>query len=361
MKLPDSPDPCDIRDAELSALRLRLALGLDISDAPLEERVLARVLNRIEQLEEAEEEQDSGRVVGRARWRDRAPGVLIAACLVLLLIVGVITWPSMPAMAVPPGLVYDIEPENVRVAPSAEEFLQDLANTAEGAPASGSGTTQYLVTSGWSTATVGDENATAIRPFKREFWIAEDGSALAIESQGDALLPDGTLDPSPAVPSIDGASDVFPPGALDEILYGFSREPDLLREQLLEGREPECRQEEGMAWCLMEAIANHAVTYVVPADLNGTFWRMLAETPHVYLLGETSDRMGRPAVAIASLPVETSFETTVLVLLADPSTGRILGRERISLESELIDIDRPSVTSFTTITESRWVDESDDM
>ena len=71
MKLPDSPDPCDIRDAELSALRLRLALGLDISDAPLEERVLARVLNRIEQLEEAEEEQDSGRVVGRARWRDR--------------------------------------------------------------------------------------------------------------------------------------------------------------------------------------------------------------------------------------------------------------------------------------------------
>ena len=39
MKLPDSPDPCDIRDAELSALRLRLALGLDISDAPLEERV----------------------------------------------------------------------------------------------------------------------------------------------------------------------------------------------------------------------------------------------------------------------------------------------------------------------------------
>ena len=30
MKLPDSPDPCDIRDAELSALRLRLALGLDV-------------------------------------------------------------------------------------------------------------------------------------------------------------------------------------------------------------------------------------------------------------------------------------------------------------------------------------------
>lgn len=345
-------------DTELPGIRLRIALGMDVSDVALEERIIARTLDRIERAQDADDPDEPDTLDGRSSRRtSRFSWMAVAACLALVLATGMIVGPSAPAVAVPPSLVYEVEPQYVAESVHADDTLRDLAAKAEISPDEGSGLTQYVATTGWSTATVGGDRATAIVPFKRDVWIGPDGAALASERQGTALLPDGTLDPNPAVNPIDEASDRVPPGTFDGIPEALSRDPDRLRVQLLEGREPECQRLDRAGSCLIEAIFIHATTYVLPADLNSAFWRMLADTPHVHMLGRTVDRMGRPAIAIAGLPAETSSMTTVDVLLLDPETGRILGHESVSLESSLIDIDGPSVTSFTTITDSRWVAE----
>lgn len=361
MKESEIPDSDESPDTELPGVRLRLALGLDVSDVALEERVLARTIDQIERMHEAADENRAvDRVASRDLRRDRVPHrFLAAACLVLILVIAAATWSPTPAMAVPPGLVYETLPENVISAPNAKDALYSLAEVAKGAPTQGSGPTQYVAMVGWSYAVDGDAMVATIRPFDRRFWIADDGSARAVERQGNALSADGTLDPSPVPPSIEEATDELSPGTFGT-LSALPLDPDELRQQILEEREAECHREERVSACLMEAITNYATTYVLAADLNSAFWLMLAEAPHVYLLGETTDRMGRSAIAIASLPVETSFETTVHVLLLDPETGRVMGDERVTVESTLVDIDGPSVTSFTTITDARMVAEVGD-
>ncbi|SNU01807.1 hypothetical protein SAMN06298212_11741 [Ruaniaceae bacterium KH17] len=362
-KLPEStPDEEELRGAELEALRSRDLLGFDISYAPIEERILARTLNKIEaeELRRAALASVDHVEPPNRRWRHLPAKGLVAASIIVLFVVAVTTWNGTPALAVPPGLQYTTEPADVASAPDAQEALAELEQVALTAGIPGDGTVQYVSSSGWRVAVDDDQRSTTVFPSAREFWVASDGSGVALERQGVPLLPDGTLDPSPSYTTVDEAKDVFPPGSIDDAPSTLSRDPALLKEQLFAMRSPECREELRQASCLLDVIVGLATSHVISGELNATFWQMLSETPNVHTLGQTHDRLGRSVVALAGLPIQTEFETVVLVILVDSATGRFVGEERVTLESSLLDIDEPAVTSFTTLIDAKMVQEVGD-
>ena len=354
------PGNGDVRRAELELLRLKIELGVDVTDAPVVERALVRTLNRIELGEVSQEGRAEAHALGVAshgpRWRVPVFSV-VAASLVVALAVGIFVWSAPPALASPPLLAYATDPSDVVNAPLAAEVLRDLADVARSASPVGRDRVQFVATTGWKLAVDGDKNRAAVIPYVRESWIADDGSGRAIEHSSAALLADGTVDPSPAVAGVEDWTDSFPVGSIVDQPSELSRDPDTLRRQLLLGSPAECGDERRVAACLVHEIQSISMVFVIPDDLNEAFWQMLADTPGVHYLGEVSDRIGRPVAAIASEPVETSFESVIDVILIEMATGRVVGEERISLESSLLDIAGPTVTGFTTITESRYVSE----
>jgi hypothetical protein len=82
---------------------------------------------------------------------------------------------------------------------------------------------------------------------------------------------------------------------------------------------------------------------------------VLADTPGVTIAGEVTDRIGRRslAVAVPGNPVEA--DETLRVLLIDVTTGRLSGREEVTLDSDLLGITEPTVTHFRYQVATDWV------
>lgn len=353
----DDSGPDDERDAELAVARVRDVLGWPNDHLEPGERVLARVLNRIEDADRPAPVRRPARLAGpRGAERRRWQAVLAAAAAAVAVVVVQGVGPSTPAMASPPHLTYSLaDPQDAADAPSAHDALIELADAALSAPVPGRGEVMYISSYGWYQWQ--RANTSTIAPISLRWWLAPDGSGMTEQRTGALVRPDGTVDPDPGIERAELAGDTFAPG---EIPTGhpdtLPLEPAALRDALLAYLSPEIELDAGQrAADLIAQINTLADAYVLDERTAAALWNMLAQEEAVVTLGEARDRIGRRVVALAAPVQDPGSGPTVTVLLADLSTGRPVGNEVVTLSSEALAVTEPTVTGFTTITESRYV------
>lgn len=344
-----SDDP-DFQGADLESARIHDLLGGDLSGLPVAERILARTLNRIDAGQDPAIEAPPPR---RRTW-----GLLmVAAGLALIVTLAAVLWPREQAFASPPQLTYSLAaPAEIESAPDATAVLNELAAAADSAAAIETGAVQFIGSFGWN-AIINDDTAEAvITPYVQRAWFASDGSGIIEQEYTVALNPDGTI--APLTESLEPlTTDTFPPGSWVDEPAELSLDPDTLTEQLLAPWGSWCTTSDtDAARCLLDEAQSLAVTFVLQPELMSTIWRALADTGQVRTLGTATDRIGRDVVALGVTPSSAEAESSVLVVLADPRTGAILGTETTTLATAVFDISGPAVTTFAVITVSAYVD-----
>ncbi|MGO1318224.1 MAG: CU044_5270 family protein [Cellulomonadaceae bacterium] len=357
------------RDAELAAARLRDTLGLPLDQLDPGERILARVLNRVEHGDAGDESRTlapasaaPGASVNAVRTTRRRRWPLVAAAAAAVTVVAVITQalgPATPALASPPHLAYSLAaPQDAAQAPSARDVLSEVAETAGETPPTGDGDVMFTSSYGWYEWRNEGTNTAVIAPISFGYWIAPDGSGLTEQRTGPLLRADGTIDPDPGREYEETSGDTFAPGEGASARYPdtLPLEPDELRDALLDPWGADLSPDPSLrAALLIDEIRSLSTTYVLDEDTAAALWHMLAQEEAVVTLGEARDRIGRTVVAVAAPPLDLGAGPSVTVLLIDPSTGRLVGDEIVTLSSEALDVTEPTVTGFTTIVEARFV------
>jgi hypothetical protein len=302
------------------------------------------------------------------RWWTVAAGVAAAAAVgvAVTLLPGNEPAPAV-ALGSPPMLAYPLDPEQLAAGAGtpARDTLLDLAATAaEQDDPEPAGPVQHSLSQSWLMSTTVDGtgvSTTTIDPTVVESWIGEDGSWTMAEWRGAHLEADGRLG-APGTAPEDAVVDRFPAGAVDpDAVQDLPLDPAALRAELLEplagvGCGPDGDPASG-AWCLYLAVTDLADRYVMPSALESAVWTVLAEEPGVTVAGEVTDRLGRRSVALSVPAPAGDPYPTVRVLLIDPGTGRLSGREEVTLSSPLLEITEPTVTLFRYTLASDWVAE----
>ncbi|RYV52993.1 CU044_5270 family protein [Pengzhenrongella frigida] len=358
----------DVAAQEVAALRELMTAHHLVPSVPARyaatpqdtERLLARILVAAEA-----EEIGAVPVPLPVRRRPRAWQLGAAAAAAVAIVVGyqAAVVPQATAGA-PVALTYSAgDPAAVASgrAPSARSALTDLASTARAQPAQDRpGSVQYVASAGWYLEVDGAEvSVTALFPTITQLWIAPDGSARQTQRRGAPLDVDGHLSTT-AIESAAGllSTDELPAASLDATLTDrLPRDPAALQTELLQQAAglPCAQDDSWRAMCLVGSVLSVLEQHAAPDDLTAAMWTVLADEPGVRYLGSTTDRAGRPGVAVAIPPATGDPDATVRVLIVSPSTGELLGTENVTLRSEALRIDTPTVTEFTTMTTSSWV------
>ncbi len=290
----------------------------------------------------------------------------IAACVALAIavVVGVVRAPVSEAATTPRMLDYSLSDPRTPLsdAPAATDALATVAQAARHSnDLAGTGDVQYVASYGWYLSIEHDTTGTTsqIFPTFTRSWLTADGSATVTQSRGSALDADGRA--SPDAPTGIGGTDVLPVGALDAGLaarLAATTDEAALQTALLElSTGLSCDQDARWhAQCLVEAVLQVHNQYVVPPTLAARLWDLLGHERAIRDLGTTTDRLGRPAVAVAlpSDPDDT-IRSTVNVLLISPDTGQLTGTETITLSDTVSPVTEPTVTSFTAWTDRQPV------
>ncbi|WP_454049502.1 CU044_5270 family protein [Cellulomonas sp. Marseille-Q8402] len=361
--------------AEVAALRDLLdAHGLGAPDAPPaagraeDDGAIAAILGRggdVDAAGEAGDDASGAPVVplrrpatrrpARRRWAVAAGVAAAAVAGVSIALLPPQGAPRAVAVGSPPMLAYPVPPAELASA-AVEPARDTLLTLADAAAAQtdpeAAGTVQHVLSQSWlsSTTATGDGGAdTTIDPTVRETWLSADGSLVAAEWRGAELRADGMLEPVDTAPE-EAAVDRIPAGTDDpDRAADLSLEPAVLRGQLLElaGGDPiGCGPgtADG-AWCVYQGLTV-LDAYVLPSALESAVWSVLAEEPGVGLVGEVTDRAGRRAVGVSVPAGAPDVDPVVRVLLLDAETGRLSGREEVTLSSPAMDITEPTVTTF---------------
>lgn len=312
---------------------------------------------------------------GRRRWVLAAGVAAAAVAGVAIALLPTQQAPTAVAVGSPPMLAYPVPPEELAsgaaaaVEPAHDTLLDLAAVAADQADPDPAGPVQHVLSQSWlsSTTSSGDGVAeTTIEPTVRETWLPADGALVAAEWRGADLRQDGQLEP------VDTSHeqawvDRFAAGNSDpDRATELSLDPAVLRGQLLElagGDALGCGPGtvDG-AWCVYQGLTL-LDAYVLPSALEAAVLTVLADEPGVALAGEVTDRAGRRAVGISVPPGALDVDPVVRLLLVDAGTGRLSGREEVTLSSELMDIDEPTVTTFRyevaadRVTEVGWAAE----
>lgn len=309
---------------------------------------------------------------GRTGRGDRPRGLsrrtallaVAAATAVVAVVVPQITSPSDAVAGGAPPLTYSLgTPAEAwgTSLPSAHDALGDLAEVAGDAPdLPRTGDVQRIDLYSWASEYDASTGESTVYPTGEQRWLAADGSTRVDQRRADPVTYDGQIDTTSG-PSAAGAesSDSMPPGTLDPTAVSdLPTDPDELGAALL------AQMPEGLATrpgqddvILAQSVVQQYQFTVVPQDVASGMWSALAEYPSVRLVGDTTDRLGRPGVAVAvpdTLNEESGFEA-VLVLIISPTDGQLMGTEQVTLTSPLLDVDEPTVTDFTAITGRAWV------
>ncbi|MEV7972625.1 CU044_5270 family protein [Cellulomonas sp. NPDC089187] len=362
-------DPTPERRAQaeveaLSALLGRVGLGGTLPAEPVDE---VQMRAQIAALTGDPVQAEVVPLRPRRRW-----AVLTGAAAAVLLGIGAALIPAhlgapSAVATTPPMLAYPIAPTELAAGagPSAAPVLAELAdiaaNRVDPEPA---GTVQHTLSQSWLLSVSVEEEGTsvAVEPTVGETWTAADGSATFVQWRGPALDSTGRLAEVPAVDTTaaNAAVDRMPAGTFDpDQAAALPRDPAALRAELLAGLSaPGCDRTDSpdTAVCLYLAVTDLADRLVLPADLDAALWQVLAAEPGISLAGEVTDRVGEVAVALAFPGASWDTDPVVRVLLVDPSTGAIVGREEVTLSSTALDIDTPTVTQFRYDLEVGWTE-----
>ncbi|MDR1426624.1 MAG: hypothetical protein LBJ08_02555 [Bifidobacteriaceae bacterium] len=254
-----------------------------------------------------------------------------------------------PAVAVtPPMAVFsEAQPGVLPLAGvNAADRLRDLAESVALASDDGGGDVQWVRLAGWWLGAQSSEGAAGgsptLDPISADKYFLPDGTVRLIERRGEPL------DPHKGLVDADGTwvkiRDEAVPGRDQGAHYAqtLSTDPATLTGQLVTDRAG-CPN---LATCVANQIADLHYAYVIPARVRAAMWLALAETQGMSFLGQTNDRLGRPALAFAA----PATQDRQLLLYADQETGALLGSEVILVrDSQELGIEAPAVMEFTAL------------
>lgn len=243
---------------------------------------------------------------------------------------------------------------------SAQGALESLAAAAARQPVTPGTGSQQITSYAWYSTAEGDTTGKVtveVAPTSSTFTLRPDGSATNHETRTAALDSDGHLIKAGAYPpGGHDSTDQFPAGTLDpKAAANLPRDPaQLTSTWLTQQSGAGCdASRPARAACLYYALVDLHAHYVVSPDLNAATWSALADEDFLSL-GTTTDRLGRHAVAVAVPPVPGS-DPQLLVLLADPTTGALLGWEQIAASLAGQPLNGPAVTSFQAYQDASWI------
>jgi len=228
--------------------------------------------------------------------------------------------------------------------PAAAAMLRGVARRAAAQPAQPApGPGQFLYTETTSVQTyvyvTGSSvpNFTFTQPLTRKSWIGTDGSGRLLVTGGDVSFPtdgDRAAWVAAGSPSLDQAEGDQAFGA-GQLVYqdvtDLPTDPDaLLRlietRTIVDGPKGDWETFEIVGDLLRE-------TYTVPA-VRGALFEVAADLPGVEYVGNTTDSIGRPGVAVAY-----THEGVRKELIFDPDTAELLGERMVLTEDSRIDVD----------------------
>ncbi|MBX6387183.1 MAG: CU044_5270 family protein [Microbispora sp.] len=245
--------------------------------------------------------------------------------------------------------------------PPARSLLLKLAEAAERQPdvaRPANARYGYLQLNEWrlNVAVSGGQVGTAVVPTVTELWvpISATGRVRRVERPGTPIVIGyGSEQTAGAAAGRTPYSDEeLPPGAVLT-----SRPPEelpldaaALRQALLAGRAPGGVPEVDR---LVQAVISLYSERIVPPRLSAALWRMLAGQPQLGVLGDTTDRAGRPGRAIA-LDMAKGLPKR-LVLIIDPETGRLNSSEEIlTKEAGKLNVEVPAVIGYQLFLHQGW-------
>lgn len=326
---PDAEAIADLRaDADADAALLAMILATGRADASAPD---ARA-DRLTLVGSGRTAHPRPSVRRRRRWWY---GAAASAAIALGLAGALTLTPSSPATAgQPPMLRFTVgdaftllDADTADALPSAHDTLLALGDAAAATtdPPSG-GDVQYVQLSAWFASR--SDDGTVLEPVQRDSWLAPDGSVHAEEARYGAFDPWGDLVQPSIPPGVRTDADDIPAGSFDASLaVDASTDPTLVLTDLVGPVSiGEC---DGVQLsCSLSVVETTFMQYVVPSDTRAAIWRALAARTDLRLMGDVTDRLGRHGVGIGFRePVEGW--ATGGVFIVDPSTGELLGVERV--------------------------------
>jgi len=251
-------------------------------------------------------------------------------------------------------------------APSAENALRAAQQIAAAAGQTGQGDIQFisLINHILEIESLDADARQRIGLVLNKFWIAPDGSGLEKTTYGQLVDLDdfdqlNFTDPiigesvestfeAPTEFGLRHGSQAFTPWVTAEL----SRDTKQLRNQLL--ARSDCG---GSEQCLLFAITSLYRTNLIPDDLAASLWELASSSPILHSLGETTDRVGRPAMVFAYQAYPGTGVDNFYLMLVSPENGRLIGWEEVAVNDPAHHINEPTVIGFTIWQDSRFVRE----
>ena len=285
----------------------------------------------------------------RRGWVLTAAAALVVA-IASVPIVRIFSEHTDPAAASTPAMA-QFDPGGREHTQTADDALITLADSASKQPTTADLPVQLIATQTWHYA----EEPAVLAAVPSERYLLSNGTVRLIEREAQPLDPDGRIRTGIDIKSLPITSDKSFPGPETGPEYPstLSTDPSELVKQLIP--EPdECQQ---TAACLVQEIVNLHTSYVLPPALSAALWTTLAKSGQAEYLGQTRDRLGRPAVA---LRVPTADADHYTVVYADPISGALLGTDLILTSADhRLSITAPAVMGFTAITLAQRVSNDD--
>lgn len=355
-------------DPELRALLDSIGLTEDVPETPESARRAEEMIERVMQHPRDHEPPrlaPSTEPVRRRRVGVRRAVVAVAAACVLGVVgslFATLWFGAEPAQAQTPPLLRfsGVDPTELPSGEPAGALLRGLADRVREQAPPADLPVQHLVLSAWwaHTDNGNDElsgTRTVLVPTRVEVYQHPNGDRRSIERRGPALGLDGRVSDE-----VGSWSDV--PALVDETVANDrgAEYPELLPEDIERLRNKiapvsDCQPSPG--GCILGAISNLQLAYVVSPEVTARLWEVAAGEPSIRSLGTTTDRLGRHAVAIGAPDIDTRSSRIVLI---DPETGQFLGSETILVAPDSgYEFDPPAVLDFTALVESDRIAKSD--
>lgn len=224
------------------------------------------------------------------------------------------------------------------------DLAADAADDPAGAAAAATGWEEWSL----STQVAGADVTSAVVPQEVARTVAADGDATLRTVAGTPSFPSEEYerawrrDGEPVAAGEDLGTLVVP---ADQALFPDPppTTADAMRDYLARAHP----LDEGGTSQLFVAVSDLAREWTLDAPQRAALLEVLAAAPDVEVVGEGTDRAGRPGVALATESDRTGLPTRYLLVL-DPASGAVLASEQqLTTDPGALDVPVPSTIAYT--------------